>query len=199
MYFISQKQTLILFFQVFTYLSILRPLYMPADTALELQVGADDISTAQKWDQIAFVRRPALRGKQKVAVSTQAWDWLQVLFYGNQDFLFVSCLQLEQDKYKSLNRNLKINDLSERDSCSKCVTVSHGFVWVKFNYHLGQLMGLLHSVYVTDTLTRSSAITACQINIRINSFLLNQSIRLFHLSYVNVCNHQFPFPTKILS
>lgn len=48
MYFISQKQTLILFFQVFTYLSILRHLYMPADTALELQVGADDISTAQK-------------------------------------------------------------------------------------------------------------------------------------------------------
>lgn len=43
----SQKQTHILFFQVFTYLSTLRPLYMPADTALELQVGADDISTVR--------------------------------------------------------------------------------------------------------------------------------------------------------
>lgn len=42
-YFMSQKQTCILFFQVFTHLSILRPLYMPADAALELQVGADDI------------------------------------------------------------------------------------------------------------------------------------------------------------
>lgn len=48
---------------------------MPADTALELQVGADDISTAQKWAKVAFVRsRPALRGNQKVAVSTQAGD-----------------------------------------------------------------------------------------------------------------------------
>lgn len=36
------------FFQVFKYLSILRPLFMLADTALELQVGADDISTVQK-------------------------------------------------------------------------------------------------------------------------------------------------------
>jgi len=47
-YFMSQKQTSILFFQVFTYLSILRPLYMSADAALELQVGADDIRTVQK-------------------------------------------------------------------------------------------------------------------------------------------------------
>lgn len=38
-YFMPQKQTLIQLFQVFTYLSILRPLYMPVDTALELQVG----------------------------------------------------------------------------------------------------------------------------------------------------------------
>lgn len=38
--------------------------------------------------------------------------------------LFVSCLQLDQDKYKSLKRNLKINDPFERDSCRKCVTAS---------------------------------------------------------------------------
>lgn len=47
-----------------------------------------------------------------------------VLFYGNQDFLFVSSLQIEQNKYKSLKRNLKINDLFERASCSKCVTTN---------------------------------------------------------------------------
>lgn len=38
-YFMSQKQTLIKLFQVSTYLSILRPLHMPVDIALELQVG----------------------------------------------------------------------------------------------------------------------------------------------------------------
>lgn len=60
-----------------------------------------------------------------MAVSTQAKDLLNVLVYGNQDFsLFVSCLQLEQDKYQPLKRNVKINNLFERDSCSKCVTAS---------------------------------------------------------------------------
>ena len=71
-----------------------------------------------------------------------------------------------------------------------------GFVWVKFNYHLGQLMGLLHSVYVTDTLTGSSAITAPQINARINSFLLNQSISSSVSVMLKFGNINFIFPPR---
>lgn len=104
---------------------------------------------------------------------------------------------------KSLKINLKINDLFERDACSKCVTASQQRLeraWVcleEFNYHPGQLMRLLHSVYVTDTLTSFSAIPALQINARINSFLLIYSASSYVA--VNIWKHQFNFPTKILS
>lgn len=109
--FMSQTQTFVLFFQVFTSLYIYIHFTYIYKGHQDPCIGLQTLRWNCKWVQMTarFVRsRPALHGDQR-AVSTQAWGWLQVLFYGNQDFLFVCLLftatagqiQIFEEKFKA--------------------------------------------------------------------------------------------------